>query len=120
MGDYHLHRDRHGIYFIHHSLACERSNEQLSDNVDERLYDIYEGICDVIVQKLKAPSEVTAADIQAYRGFLKDNGITSLRRPGNKLDEAASAAEEFEEFPFAVPAPVLPKDDPAVKAAASE
>lgn len=91
-------------------------------STDQRLYDIYDGMLDAIKKKLKNPADVTAADIQATLSVLKANGITSIRRPGNKLDEVATALEdlEVEKFPFAVGPSILPKDDPAVKAASSE
>jgi len=90
---------------------------------EERLRNIYDGLCEVIEKKVKnSPSDVTAADIQAIRGFLKDNGISSVRRPGNSLDRAAGAVESMDEggFPFAVSGKILSEDDPAVKQAAGK
>lgn len=121
MGHHRLDYLRPGLSHHHYSLPCERSND-LSNNTDPRLLDIYDGVLDAIVEKLKNPAEVTAADLNAYRAILKDNGITSIRVPGNKLDEAAKATEAFDtsKFPFAVNAPILPNDDPAVKAVGGE
>ena len=64
--------------------------------------------------KLSNPSEVTAADLTAIRGFLKDNGITALPVEGKPLKELADAAESFT-LPFPSSISLLPPDDPAVK-----
>ncbi len=87
----------------------------MSDNTDPRLLDIYNDLLDAVKAKLKSEN-VTAADINAALAVMKANGITSLRTPGNKLDEAASALEnlDIDKFPFAVSSPILPSDDPAV------
>ena len=86
---------------------------------DERLRTIYDGVLDAIVRKIKDhPEEVTAADLQAYRAILRDNGVTGIPAPGSKLEETVSAVEELDtnKFPFAVDVSLLPEADPAVKA----
>lgn len=65
--------------------------------------------------KLSNPAEVTAADLTAIRGFLKDNGITALPVDGRPLKELADAAERFDVLPFPSTVSLLPPDDPAVK-----
>lgn len=63
--------------------------------------------------KLDSPSEVTAADLNAIRGFLKDNGITAIPVEGSPLKELADKVDGFV-LPFPVSGSLLPEDDPAV------
>lgn len=87
----------------------------------ERLRKIYDDMCTALETKLKNPESITAADIQAVRAFLKDNGITSMLAEEGPLRRVTDATESLEpdtpQFPFAVPNSVLPADDPVVKAA---
>ena len=85
----------------------------MSIDLREKLSEIFVQACDVMKMKLDNPSEVTAADLNAIRGFLKDNGITALPVEGSPLKELAEKAENFT-FPFAVASSLLPEDDPAV------
>ena len=90
----------------------------MSQDLREALSDIFAKCCDVMKDKLDSnPEDITAADLNAIRGFLKDNGITAVPAEGSPLGKLADKVRELDsrDFPFAVPASsLLEADDPAV------
>ena len=95
----------------------------MSKDLREKLSTIFEMACDAMIDNLNG-GEVTAADLNAIRGFLKDNGITALPVEGSPLGKVAdalgAATGERYAFPFAPSGAILDKDDPAVKQAGEQ
>lgn len=92
----------------------------MSIDLREELSAIFAQACKVMKEKLDDSANVTAADLNAIRGFLKDNNITALPVAGSPLKELADKVEEFDKFPFAVSGSILPADDPAVTSNAAK
>lgn len=88
------------------------------DNPEEILKDVLTLSCQYLKEKLRS-GQATAADIQAARALLRDNGITALKVPGSPTGELEETLDNAE-FPFAIPGKILPEDDPAVKRATGE
>lgn len=80
------------------------------------LSEIFALACEAMAAKLRE-GEITAADLNAIRGFLKDNNVTALPAEGSPLGAMKEALEQSPySFPFA-PRPqgtILDPDDPVV------
>lgn len=90
-----------------------------NDEVVNDMREILSLVCKFLKKKVES-GKLTAADVQAIRGILKDSGISAINMPGSPTQELAEAITkkvEAGEFPFAVNGPLLAPDDPAVKKA---
>lgn len=90
----------------------------MAKDLREELSAIFELACKAMKDKLNHPEEVTAADLTAIRGFLKDNNITAIPVDGSALGELVQKEQETRyDFPFAPDGAgsLLPDADPAVR-----
>lgn len=54
------------------------------------LEEMHEALAKVLLQKIKN-GEVTAAELNVARQFLKDNGIDATQKPGSPIDNLATS-----------------------------
>ena len=85
----------------------------MSENLVDKLNAIFEMACGEMKKKLES-GDVSSADLNVIRQFLKDNGINAVPAAGSPLGELKDTVETLD-FPFGR---LLPVDDPAVKAGA--
>lgn len=78
------------------------------------LQEIFTESCKAMLNILRNPEGVSAADLNAIRGFLKDSGVNAIPVPGSPLGDLVEEVRKQAEYPFAVPGDILEVDDPVV------
>lgn len=85
------------------AVKAVQSSASEKDVNEETLKDMYNQVLHILKGRLLNPN-ITASELSVVLKVLADNGISSIRKKGNGIDQLANAVENMNQvakFPFA-------------------